>query len=581
MTRPTLKSDSYANALTGLASSVDKSSYSFFGARASLQPETLADLYEQDAIAARIVDRLVDDGTREGFFLTGEDEAFDFSSLESEMEDLDAVNAIGDAWRWSRLYGGALLIMVVNDGLRMDQPLNLNRATKLASLQVVESQYVVPAGWNPGLGARAFRRPEYYSITVPFGSAEKVRKVHRSRVVRFDGVRVAPNRMIEKNGWGPSVLDRVYTEISQLGEVMGYARSIMHDMSLQVYKLDGLREQLCGSAQTQQEMRQVMETIRMSVDNLHCLALDTSDDYMEVSRNVGGLRELIEKFIDGLVRATDMPRTVLLGESPSGLNASGDSEIRSWFDFVASQQRSVLTPALNRLLEVIFAIRSNRGEEVPDEWSIEFRPLWQPTAQERAETILKTAQSAQILIANDITSPDEVRAQMISMGWITPLEAPDDVGLLEDPDEPEEPDDELEEEMEPESSPDVEEPDEDALDGDEEELDDAEGFRPPEAVAAAARRGLDYRSRDGGGGGTAVGVARARDLANRRSVSEDTVRRMRAFFTRHEKNKAIDPQFRTEPWRDRGHVAWLLWGGDPGRSWADRVIARIERDGES
>lgn len=447
MTRPILKSDSYANALTGLASAVDKSSYSFFRGRAALGPEMLADLYEQDAIAARIVDRVVDDGTREGFHLTGEDEAFDFSSLESELEDLDAINAVGDSWRWSRLYGGALLIMVVNDGLRMDQPLNLSRATKLASLQVVESQFVTPGGWNPGLGARAFRRPEFYEITVPFGSAEKVRRVHRSRAIRFDGVRVAPNRMIEKDGWGPSVLDRVYTEISQLGEVMSYARSIMHDMSLQVYKLDGLREQLCGSAQSQQEMRAVMETIRMSVDNLHCLALDSADDYMEVSRSVSGIKDLIEKFIDGLVRGTDMPRTVLLGESPSGLNASGDSEIRAWFDFVSSQQGFVLTPALNRLLEVIFAIRSNRGEQVPDEWTIKFNPLWQPTAQETAATVLATAQSAQILIANDITSPDEIRAQMISAGWITPLEGFEPEGLLEAPPEaPPEPDTELEEE---------------------------------------------------------------------------------------------------------------------------------------
>jgi len=50
--------------------------------------------------------------------------------------------------------------------------------------------------------------------------------------------------MIQKNGWGPSVLDRAYTEISQLGEVMGYCRAIMHDISIQVYKLENLREPL-------------------------------------------------------------------------------------------------------------------------------------------------------------------------------------------------------------------------------------------------------------------------------------------------------------------------------------------------
>jgi hypothetical protein len=106
---------------------------------------------------------------------------------------------------------------------------------------------------------------------------------------------------------------------------------------------------------------------------------------------------------------------------------------------------------------------------------------------------------------------------------------------------------------------------------------DAEGHKPPEGVAKAAARGLDYRARPGGGGGTAVGVARARDLSARRSVSSETIGRMVSFFARHEKNAAVDPKFKGEPWRDRGHVSWLLWGGDAGRTWAEKVQRQIEK----
>ena len=90
--------------------------------------------------------------------------------------------------------------------------------------------------------------------------------------------------------------------------------------------------------------------------------------------------------IDALVRATDMPRTIILGEAPGGLNVSGESELRAWYDFVASQQPQKLTPPINRLLEVIFAIRSNKNETVPTEWTIEYAPLWQPSEQEKATT---------------------------------------------------------------------------------------------------------------------------------------------------------------------------------------------------
>jgi phage-related protein (TIGR01555 family) len=431
--------DAYANLLTGLGTGKDKSTYAGFVPRGPIPKEVLDDIYEEDAIAARVVDRLVDDGTREGFTITGEDEGFDFASVQSQLEDLDAVNAVADAWRWSRLYGGALLVMVVNDGRKMDKPLNLEAANKLSSLQVVESPYARPVGYNPGMGARAFRRPEQYEITVDIGAEDnKSRLIHRSRVIRFDGVRVAPSRMIHNEGWGPSVLSRTFTEIQQLGDVMGYARSIMHDISIQVYKLDGLREKLCGSAQDQEEMRAAVEAIRMAVDNLHVLAMDALDDFVTVDRSVAGIDALINQFIDALVRATPYPRTVILGEQPSGLNTNGDSEIRTYFDFVASQQKLTLTPAITRLLEVIFAVRRNRGEDVPEEWVVKYQPLWQPTEQEAAETFLKNAQAHQILNLNDVESPEEWRAALISAGLITPLETPDDVGTLEEEEEPEE-----------------------------------------------------------------------------------------------------------------------------------------------
>jgi len=91
-------------------------------------------------------------------------------------------------------------------------------------------------------------------------------------------------------------------------------------------------------------------------------------------------------------------------------------------------------------------------------------------------------------------------------------------------------------------------------------------FIPPEAVSAAASKGLKYRSKAGGKGGLSTsqakkegigsGVQRAVNLKNRDKVSPETVKRMKAFFSRHEKNKSIDPEYKNEPWKD------------PGKTWA-------------
>lgn len=102
---------------------------------------------------------------------------------------------------------------------------------------------------------------------------------------------------------------------------------------------------------------------------------------------------------------------------------------------------------------------------------------------------------------------------------------------------------------------------------------------PPATVAAAARRGLELRA-EYGRGGTAVGVARARDLGNRREFSLDTIKRMVAYFTRHAIDLEAPAAKRGNPgYPSAGYIAWLLWGGDAGRTWANKIVrqqARVE-----
>jgi hypothetical protein len=99
----------------------------------------------------------------------------------------------------------------------------------------------------------------------------------------------------------------------------------------------------------------------------------------------------------------------------------------------------------------------------------------------------------------------------------------------------------------------------------------ADGHVPPQAVRNNAKRGLELREKHGRGG-TAVGVARARDLSNGKALSLDTLKRMNSYFARHEVDK------KGEGWGvdSAGYIAWLLWGGDAGRSWAKSITNREE-----
>jgi hypothetical protein len=102
-------------------------------------------------------------------------------------------------------------------------------------------------------------------------------------------------------------------------------------------------------------------------------------------------------------------------------------------------------------------------------------------------------------------------------------------------------------------------------------------FTPPAGVRSEAQKGLDWRS-EFGRGGTAVGIARARDLSNGTTISPDTARRMKAYFDRHE----IDKQGKgwapgEDGFPSNGRIAWALWGSDPGYAWSRKLVERRRR----
>ena len=108
-------------------------------------------------------------------------------------------------------------------------------------------------------------------------------------------------------------------------------------------------------------------------------------------------------------------------------------------------------------------------------------------------------------------------------------------------------------------------------------LAEEDSFAPTKEMAAEAELGLKWRE-EYGRGGTEVGVARARDISNMRNLSLDTVTRMNSYFSRHEVDKEADG------WNDgedgfptAGRIAWQLWGGDPGKEWAARIVERTKQ----
>ena len=102
--------------------------------------------------------------------------------------------------------------------------------------------------------------------------------------------------------------------------------------------------------------------------------------------------------------------------------------------------------------------------------------------------------------------------------------------------------------------------------------------KPTDGMVSEAKKGLEWR-KEYGRGGTEVGVARARDIQNRKELSFDTVKRMYSFFSRHEVDKKAEgfsPGEKGYP--SAGRIAWALWGGDAGFSWSRKIAGMLDDD---
>ena len=424
--------DGWANPKTGLGGARSRSAWTYYQGRPALANEELEQLYGENALAARIVDRLADDATREPFRLKGTDAEFGVGELESKIEDLRLLQTLGDAIRWSRLYGGAIVI-----GDDLGKPERPRGESPVVSLRVVEAASALPV-LTRGTIAEVLH-PELYRIDLGDGETFVV---HSSKVWRFDGVRVSARMLLRSHGtnpgWGPSVLQRVYESLMRVGESRGYSAELLHVLSVPGIRIKGLKDILRGK-DGHAMAREMVRAIRETMDMLGLLAIDSDDEAFVSQRNASGAVELHDAAQRGLVADTDMPSEILQGVTPGGLN-TGESAgpIRQWYDHVDAYRRNQLTPIVSSIVAALPI------DDLPEEWTIEWDPLWQPDPKEVADNYKTTAEADAIYVGTvGALAPEEVRRARFVEGTPGPIELPEEqveeLSLPEPPDAPHEP----------------------------------------------------------------------------------------------------------------------------------------------
>jgi phage-related protein (TIGR01555 family) len=378
--------------MLGYGTSRDKVAQVAFTMPYRLDDHTLQALCESDAISAKIVEKKPKEAFRRGYKVEAE-EAKELGPLRKLAEDLNFDDALQETLVGARQYGGAVLILGVDDGLPPDQPLNLAGVRGIDYITPLDRRFLsVERTYREPLRAN-FGKPEVYRI----GAEGSLALIHESRVIRFDGTRADARRRVN-GGWGMSVLQRVYTALQWYVTSYQSSAALMADASQAVFTINGLMTAIASDPATLKTRMALVDQQRSAG---RAIMLDADGEKFErIATSFTGIPDVLDRMMLLVCGVADMPATVLFGRSPAGLNATGESDTRGWYDEVSSMQDKELTPAVVRFFEVLSAGRV----KVKVCWE----PLQAPTAKEEAELGKAKAETDKVYIDTGVLHPEEV-----------------------------------------------------------------------------------------------------------------------------------------------------------------------------
>ena len=378
--------DSFQNlvARTGLGTANQNSASSYGFSPISRNHTQMEFVYRSSWIAGQAVDVFAQDMTREWVEIKGDVKPDVIEKLNKATTRLKLRNAICDTIKWSRLYGGCLAVMMI-DGQKTDTPLRLDTIGKdqFKGLMVLDRWVLQPdltdliTDLGPDIG-----KPKFYTVIADAQALVNM-KIHYSRVVRLDGVDLPYWQRIAENGWGQSVLERLWDRLVPFDSATQGAAQLVYKAHLRTYKVDGLREIIAVGGKAFEGLVKQIEMIRTFQTNEGITLMDGKDEFETHAYSFAGLSDMLMQFGQQISGALGIPLVRLFGQSPAGLSSTGESDIRNYYDNVSQEQEANLRDGLLKIYGALY--RSEVGEEPPDNFDIEFRPLWQMSDKEKAE----------------------------------------------------------------------------------------------------------------------------------------------------------------------------------------------------
>ena len=319
-------------------------------------------------------------------------------------------HALREVIQLQRIYGGAGLVLLIDDGLPPEEPVDLKRIRAVRGYVPLSRHELIPED----VAFTDYSKPEHYRITTsqrltPDQTESYVNlPIHNTRVARFDGLYLPWNIRVRNTGWGQSVIETIWDAFQDYTAALGGLGSLLSEGDLLVHQIPGLMQRIAAGGEA--DIRKRLEINNLARSVYGAMVLDKEEELTNLSRSLGNIADATEPFIRYLQAVTGWPASILMGDSPGGLGKEGRFEERVWASLVEQWQEVYCRTAVAEVFALILSSKEGPTKgKLPESWDVHFPSVFTQTDEEKAALRSQVAQADNVYVQMGALSPLEVR----------------------------------------------------------------------------------------------------------------------------------------------------------------------------
>lgn len=400
----TFARDSLTNLVSRMGTDRDKASASSYVLSAFTDDQLLA-AYRSAWLPRKIIDIPAFDSVRA--WRDWQAEGTQIETIEAEEKRLNVKGKVLEARVKARLWGGAAVMIGTGDAdLAEEMDPERIGAGGLRYLTVLTRRQLTAGERETDPASEFYGRPKFYQLST--ANAAQV-NIHPSRLVIFHGNAEVDADMSVANGWGDSVLQSTMDAIKQADGTAANIASLVFEAKVNIIRIPNFMASL-GDEGYKSKIIERYTLAATSKGINGDLLLDKEEEFEQKQVTFATLPDVLDRFLQIVSGAADIPATRLLSQAPAGQNSTGESDLINYYDRLSAMQELEMEPAMRRMDECL--IRSALGARPPEVY-FNWSPLWQLSAKEKAEVFKLKADAARA-IAGTGTSPPLMPIEALS-----------------------------------------------------------------------------------------------------------------------------------------------------------------------